>query len=141
MIQYTNKAGIGVLQVHDDGNVTVNGTAMPDAVVTHGTGGAMKVSVNGQEILLGWDDETEPLPTQDEALDAQLSVVEQAFVRALGPDFRAKLARQLAPAPWDKTTRYAPGDLVLFGGEQWRSTSENTNNMPDDIPGDWERVQ
>jgi hypothetical protein len=45
------------------------------------------------------------------------------------------------PKPWDATTDYTIGMRVTHNGKTWTATSHNTNNPPDDVPGDWDEVK
>ena len=42
---------------------------------------------------------------------------------------------------WDASEQYHIGDAVRHEGTMWKATSNNSNNEPDDVPGDWEAVQ
>ena len=41
---------------------------------------------------------------------------------------------------WNSTVQYQIGDKVRHNGKMWIATSSNTNNEPDDVPGDWDLI-
>ena len=45
------------------------------------------------------------------------------------------------PLPWDAKAAYKVGDIVSHAGKRWKATSNNTGNMPDDVPGDWDEIR
>ena len=42
---------------------------------------------------------------------------------------------------WDASEQYHIGDAVRHNGAMWKATSNNSNNEPDDVPGDWEKIE
>ena len=44
---------------------------------------------------------------------------------------------KVAELTWKDDTQYHVGDVVYHKGKMWTSTSNNMNNEPDDVPGDW----
>ena len=70
----------------------------------------------------------EPTPEEKEKKENYLAeqVVMQHMVK-----------EKVAELTWKDDTQYHVGDVVYHKGKMWTSTSNNMNNEPDDVPGDW----
>ena len=48
--------------------------------------------------------------------------------------------QKVAELTWNSGKQYHIGDVVYHVGKMWIATSNNTNNLPDSIPGDWQET-
>jgi chitodextrinase len=95
-------------------------------VICHGPDTCHYVELEAGQVLTTGQPTTEAFDTEAEAV---------AKAEVLNFQFPAKEL-----ADWDPALRYHPGDLVLHDGKQWKATSHNSGNTPDDVPGDWHEV-
>lgn len=96
-------------------------------VVCHGPDVVHYVELEAGQVLATGQPNTEAYDTEAEA---------ESRAEALNFQFPP---RQLAD--WDAALRYHPGDKVLHDGKEWVATSHNSSNPPDDVPGDWDRLE
>jgi len=94
----------------------------------------------------------------DPVLAAELTQYEQSFgevadvfvppplsteqEQAVGFDVIMKyiVAEKQKELQWNSSKQYHIDDVVYHSFKMWKATSNNTNNEPDDVPGDWEVV-